>query len=177
MNTELGHSRHVVFHSSRHRLPARGQSVQHSLAGGRVDRVGRVAKLQTIDQYRHIESPKLCSPSCSPRTSTCSHHSNTQDIFTGCPSEPEFPIRLQASILLTSLTFYICTPLLHLFTPVLTPASLKFHSISARQKVFVLSLILVPLSGTHCHCTLEMLYNYRHLQVCSKKLSLQPPRI
>ena len=86
------------------------------------------------------------------------------DIFTGCLSEPEFHIRLHASVsmpsppppLLISLTFYICTLLLDLFAPVLTPASSKFHSIRVRQKVIVHSLLLV-LSGTHCHCTLEML--------------------
>ena len=101
------------------------------------------------------------------------------DIFTGCPSEPEFLIRLHASVstpssllpLLISLTLYICTLLLDLFAPVPTPTFSKFHSISARQKVIVLSLTLVLLSGTHLHC------NYRHLQVCSKNLSLQPPRI
>ena len=79
------------------------------------------------------------------------------------------------SSLLISLTFYVCTLLLILFAPVPTPASSKFHSISARQKVIVFSLTLVPLSGTHCHCTLEC-YSYRHLHVCSKNLSLQPPR-
>ena len=85
------------------------------------------------------------------------------DIFSGCLSEPEFPVRLHASVstpspppfLLIFRTFYICTLLL--FAPVLTPASSKFHSISAKQKVIVLSLTLVLLSGTHCHCTLEML--------------------
>ena len=85
--------------------------------------------------------------------------------FTSCRSEPEFPIRLRASVstpspppsLLISLTFYICTLLLDLFAPVPTPASSKCHSISARQKVIVLSLTLVLLSGTHCYCTLEIL--------------------
>ena len=51
------------------------------------------------------------------------------------PSEPEFSIRLHASVstpsppppLLISLTFYICTLLLDLFAPVLTPASSKFY--------------------------------------------------
>ena len=51
----------------------------------------------------------------------------------------------------------ICTPLLDFVVPVPTPASSKCHSISARQKVIVLSLTLVLQSGTHCHCTLEML--------------------
>ena len=63
------------------------------------------------------------------------------DIFTGCLSEPKFPIRLHASVsvplphpsLLISLTFYICTLLLDLFAPVPTPASSKFHSISVWQ--------------------------------------------
>ena len=53
------------------------------------------------------------------------------DIFTGCPSEPEFLIRLHASVstpssllpLLISLTFYICTLLLDLFALVPTSAS------------------------------------------------------
>ena len=35
---------------------------------------------------------------------------------------------------------YICTLLLDLFTPVLTPASSKFHFISAKQKVIMLFL-------------------------------------
>ena len=51
----------------------------------------------------------------------------------------------------------ICTPLLDFVVPVPTPASSKCHSISARQNVIVLSLTLVFLSGTHCHCTLETL--------------------
>ena len=86
------------------------------------------------------------------------------DIFTGCLSEPEFPVRLHASVSTPSpppplviLTFYICTLLLDLFAPVPTPASSKFHSVSARQKVIVLSLTLVLVSGTWCHCTLKML--------------------
>ena len=87
------------------------------------------------------------------------------DIFTGCLSKPEFPILLHVAVstpsppppLLISLTFYICTLLLDLFAPVPTSASSKFHSISARQKVIVLSLTLVLLSGTHGHCTLEIL--------------------
>ena len=57
---------------------------------------------------------------------------------------------ITSSTLLISLTFYICTLLLDLFAPVPTPASSKFHSVSARQKVIVLSLTLVLLSGTHC---------------------------
>ena len=88
------------------------------------------------------------------------------DLFTGCPSEPEFPIRLHASVptpsppppLLISLTFCICTPLLDLFAPVPTPTSLTSHSKSARWKVIVLSPTSVLLSRTHCHCTLEMLH-------------------
>ena len=68
------------------------------------------------------------------------------DIFIGCLSEPEFPIRLHASVstpsppppLLSSRTFYFCTLLLDLFAPVLTPASSNFHSICARRTVIVL---------------------------------------
>ena len=86
------------------------------------------------------------------------------DIFTGCLSEPEFPVRLHASVsmpsppppLLTSLTFYICTLLLNLFAQVVTPASSKFLSISATRKVIMLSRSLVHLPENHCHCTLEM---------------------
>ena len=86
-------------------------------------------------------------------------------LFTGCLSEPEFPIRLHASVsmpsppkpLLIFLTFYIGTFPVDLFAPVPTPPSSKFHCISARRKVIVLSLTLVFLSGTHCHCTLELL--------------------
>ena len=82
-----------------------------------------------------------------------------------CLSEPELSMRLHASVLtpspppplLISLTFFACTLLLDLFVPVSTPVSSKFHSISARQHVIVLSLTLVLLSGTHCHFTLEML--------------------
>ena len=87
------------------------------------------------------------------------------DFFTGCPSKPEFPIRLHASVstssppppLLISLTFYIYTLLLALFAPVPTPTSSKSHSISARRKVTLSFLTLVLLSGTHCPCTLDML--------------------
>ena len=43
---------------------------------------------------------------------------------------------------------------------------LKIHSISAKQKVIVLSLTLILLSRTHCHCTLEML----QLSTCSSLL-------
>ena len=39
-----------------------------------------------------LQSPKLCSPSCSPCTSTCSRHTEYSEISTGCPSELEFPI-------------------------------------------------------------------------------------
>ena len=81
------------------------------------------------------------------------------------PVRPRIFYRLQASVstpsppppLLISLTFYICTLLLDLFAPVPTPASSKFHSRNARQKVIVLSLTLVILSGTHCKYTLELL--------------------
>ena len=59
--------------------------------------------------------------------------------------------------LFAPVTFYICTLLLDLFAPVPTPAYSKSHSISARQKVIVLTLTLVFLSGIYCHCTLEML--------------------
>ena len=59
--------------------------------------------------------------------------------------------------------------LLHLYSPsrslrcCSTPASSKFHSINVRQKMTMLSLTSVLLSGTYCHCTLE--------------ISLKPPRI
>ena len=55
--------------------------------------------------------------------------------------------------LLISLIFYTCTLFFDLFAPVPTPASSKFHSITARQKVIVLSRTLVLLAGTQ----LEML--------------------
>ena len=89
------------------------------------------------------------------------------DIFTGCLSQPKFSVRLRlcASLstvsppppLLISLTFYICTLLLDLFAPIPTPASSKLHSLSARRMVIALYLSLVLLSGTHYHCTFEML--------------------
>ena len=63
---------------------------------------------------------------------------------------------ITSSTLLMSLT-YICTLLLDLFAPVPTPASSKFHFINTRRKVIVLSLTLDLLSGTHCHCTSQML--------------------
>ena len=78
--------------------------------------------------------------------------------------------------LLISLTFYICAFLLDLSAPVRTPAISKFHSISARQNVMVLSLTLVLLSGTHRLCTLEMLQLSTPSSVL-KNLFLQPPRI
>ena len=64
---------------------------------------------------------------------------------------------ITSSTLLIFLTFYIFILLLDLFAPVPTPASSKFHSLRARRKVIVPSLTLVLLSGTHCHCTLEVL--------------------
>lgn len=97
-----------------------------------------------------LQSPNLCSlSSCSMCTSTSSHHTKIHSdlhwISTGCPQEPEFPVKLHASVLPTSpppplpisLTFHICTLLLNLFAPMLTPASSKSHSISAEQKVIV----------------------------------------
>ena len=114
----------------------------------------------------NLESPKLCSPSCSLCTFTCSHHSSAlTSSLVACQCLNFLLKKLTASVsmpsppppLFISLTFYICTLLLGLFTPVLTPTSSKFYSISARQKVIVLSLTLVFLSGTHCCCTLEML--------------------
>ena len=84
---------------------------------------------------------------------------------------------ITSSTLLMSLT-YICTLLLDLFAPVPTPAYSKFHFISTRRKVIVLSLILDLLSGTHCHCTSEMLQlSTPSSLLLKKKLSLQPPRI
>ena len=72
--------------------------------------------------------------------------------------EPEFPIRLHASVstpspplLLISFTFYICTHPLDLFAPVPTPASSKYHTISARQEVIVLSLTLVVWNSLPLH--------------------------
>ena len=81
-----------------------------------------------------LQSPILCSLSCSPCTSMCSHYSNTQNIFTGCLSEPKLSIRLHASVsmpsapppFLISLTFYIFTLLLDLFAPVLTKGDHAF---------------------------------------------------
>ena len=63
---------------------------------------------------------------------------------------------------ITSSTPAYLSDILHLYSPrslapMPTPASSNFHSISARQKVIVLSLTLVLLSGTHCHWTLEIL--------------------
>ena len=52
------------------------------------------------------------------------------DIHTSCPSELKFPS--PSLPLLISVTFYICTCLFDLFAPVQTPASSKFHFISAR---------------------------------------------
>ena len=37
-----------------------------------------------------IQSPKLCSPSCSACTSTCSHHSNTQTFSLAARQSPNF---------------------------------------------------------------------------------------
>ena len=105
-----------------------------------------------------LQSPKLCSPSCSPFTSTCSRHSNTQTPSPVGRQSPNFllyciPVSTPPppSRLLISLAFYICTLLFDLFAPVSTPASSKCHSVSARRKVIVVSLILVLLSGNHCH--------------------------
>ena len=73
--------------------------------------------------------------------------------------------------LLISLTFYICAFLLDLSAPVRTPAISKFHSISARQKVIVLSLTLVLLSGTHCHCILQRLQLSKPSSLLKKPIS------
>ena len=64
---------------------------------------------------------------------------------------------------ITASTPAYLSDLLHLYSPSRSLRSSadtrpsKFHSIRARQKVILLSLTLVLLSGTHCHCTLEML--------------------
>ena len=65
-----------------------------------------------------------------------------EDMFTGCLSEPEFPIRLHASVstpspsppLLISLTFYICTLLLDLFAPVRDTNLLKIPLYKCKTK-------------------------------------------
>ena len=114
---------------------------------GKLQRVQNSAALLVVRAVPHV--PSLRYP----------------DIFTGCLLQPGIPIRQHATVstppsppsLLIFLTLYIYILLLDLFTPVPTPASSKCHSISARQKVIVLSLTLVLLSGMHCCCTLEML--------------------
>ena len=100
------------------------------------------------------------------------------DIFTGLPVRARISYKtaclclnaITSSTLLMSLT-YICTLLLDLFAPVPTPAFSKFHSINARQKVIMLSVTLVLLSGTHCHCTLEMLQLLTPSSLLSKPIS------
>ena len=113
-----------------------------------------VSKLQRVQNF---------SPSCSPRTSTCSHHSNTQTSSLVARQSPNFhKIACLCFNAITSSTpanlsdLYICI-LLDLFAPVPTPASSKFHSVSAKRKVIVLYLTLVLLPRIHCHCALEML--------------------
>ena len=106
------------------------------LAGLPQSLVGKLQRVQNCAARLVVRAP--------PHQFTSLQYSN---ISTVCPSELQFPVRLHASAstplppppLLISLTFYICTCLLDLFTPVLTPASSKSYSMSTRRKVIVLS--------------------------------------
>ena len=112
-----------------------------------------VGKLQRVQ--------KLCSLSCSP----CVH-------ITPIPRHlHKLPIRARISYQIACICFNAIissTPaylsdLLYLYSPSRSLRSsadtrlLKIPLFSARQKVIVLSLTLVLLSGTHCRCTLELL--------------------
>ena len=117
--------------------------------------IATLSWLVSLSPWSANLSPKQCSPSCSQCTSKCPHHCNTQTSSLLACQSPNFlsdctTVSSPSSppLLLISQTFYICTLLLNLFAPVLTPASSKFCSISARQKVVMLSLTLVLLSGT-----------------------------
>ena len=109
------------------------------------------------------EGPKLCSSSCSPCSSTCPRHSNTQtsllvarqssNFLQDCMNMFQRHHLLQPCLSHWPSTFFLFV----LFAPVPTTASSKFHSVSERRKVIVLSFTLVLLSGTHCHCTSETL--------------------
>ena len=115
-----------------------------------------------------LQSPEMCSPSwfvtCSPCTSTCSQHSNHQTSSLVACQSPNF--------LLECMALFQCGHLLHpclfLWPSTSSPWSLRssadthlckipLYRLRARQKVIMLSLSLVFLSGTHCHRTLEML--------------------
>ena len=83
---------------------------------------------------------------------------------------------------ITSSTSAYLSDLLHLYPP---SRSLRYSADNHLLKILLCKCktkgdrafsYLVLLSGTRCHCTLEC-YNYRHLPVCYKNLSLQPPRI
>ena len=117
---------------------------------------------QSLANFRESKTVQPVS-SCSPYTSTCSHHSNTQTSSLVARQSPNFhKIACLCFNAITSSTpanlsdLYICI-LLDLFAPVPTPASSKFHSVSAKRKVIVLYLTLVLLPRIHCHCALEML--------------------
>ena len=110
------------------------------------------------------ERPKQCSPSCSPCTSACSHIPVLRHLH-WLPVRSRISYKTAGLCLnaITSSTPACLSDLLHLYSPSQSLRSSadtrpsKFHSIRARQKVILLSLTLVLLSGTHCHCTLEML--------------------
>ena len=96
---------------------------------------------------------------------TClAYPTSTRGISPGCQSKLEFPILFHASDLtpslppplLISLVFYNCYLPLHLFAAVWTLASSNFLSVSTKQKVIVLSRILILPSWVQCLFTLEM---------------------
>ena len=86
-----------------------------------------------------LQSPKLCNPSCSPCTSTSSHHSNTRTTSLVARHSPNF---LQDCMSLfqrhhlpaSRLIPLTCSLLLDLFAPVPIPASSKFHSYRCKTK-------------------------------------------
>ena len=65
-----------------------------------------------------LPSPKQCSPSCSPCTSTCSHHSNTQtSSLVACHSTSFYKTTCLCFNAITSSTPAYLSDLLHLYSP------------------------------------------------------------
>ena len=137
----------------RHYLPDDAtQTLVVSLALSRIDYCNSLLAGLPLSLVSKLQRVQNFSPSCSPRTSTCSHHSNTQTSSLVARQSPNFhKIACLCFNAITSSTPAYLSDLLHLysfdlFAPVPTPASSKFHSISARRKVIVLSLPSVLLS-------------------------------
>ena len=125
--------------------------------------------MKSVDWYSsnlnlHIKkSPSCAAFSVAPCTSESTHHTNSHVSSVGCDQSSNSP-EMHTSVstpsppplLPISLTSYSCTPLLDHSTPIPTPATRNSHSVDARPKVTMHSLLQAHLSGTHCQSTSEM---------------------